>query len=174
MIYYDYEEVLLKVDKLFCSGKFILAKRMLEEVLEEEPGYGPAHYKLGWLYWSRLDDYEKAERHFKLALKFAPQYPLTYYSFIQLLNEVNDNRMLTKVGTDALKVRGMNRFFVHNELGKSFEMNAKLAEALQEYEAAQNCVAGSGDTDHVKANILRVKEKMFLTSMKNSFHSEAQ
>src|SRR6185503_9595086 len=107
-----------------------------EEVLEEEPGYGPAHFKLGWMYWAKLDDYEKAERHFELAVKFSPEYPLTYYSYSLLLNEVNDFEKLLWLAEKGLKVKGVSKFFMHNERGKSCEMNGKLGMALEQYEAA--------------------------------------
>lgn len=173
MIYYDLEEVLLKVDRLFWEDKYVLAKRLLQKVLEDEPGYGPVHYKLGWLYWWRLDDCENAEMHFKLALKFSPGYPMTYYGYAVFLNEVNDSVALGRLVTKAMKVKGVNLFFMHNELGKSFEMNGAFDKAVREYKTALRYTLIACEMDQLKGNIDRVNVKMYDASIQATFHSAA-
>ncbi|HYV90188.1 MAG TPA: hypothetical protein VE978_00300 [Chitinophagales bacterium] len=160
MIYYDYEEVLLKVDRMFYYDKYVLGKRLLEEVLEKEPGFGPAHFRLGWIYWARLNYYEQAEDHFKLALKFAPEYPLTYYSYACMLNEMNHSGKLKSVAENGMKVRGVSRFFLYSILGKSREKNNRLEEAHDHYQMALKHAFIAYETDELKMNLKRVREQL--------------
>src|SRR5262245_55146485 len=64
------EEYFMQVDKLFADNEFVQGKKLLEEILEMEPAYGRAHNHLGWLYYAKLDNFEKAEYHYKSAKKF--------------------------------------------------------------------------------------------------------
>jgi tetratricopeptide (TPR) repeat protein len=176
MIYYDYEEVLLKVDRMVDYGKYVLAKRLLEEVLEKEPGFGPAHFRLGWIYWARLDYFGKAEEHFKLALKFSPEYPLTYYSYTCMLNDMNHSVKLRSVVQNGIKVKGVSRFFLHNVLGKSHEKNSRFEEAHDHYQMAFKYAFMTWQTDEVNMNLKRVREKLkrFEPSNSEKTLSEAQ
>ena len=176
MIYYDYEEVLLKVDRMFDYDKYVLAKRLLEEVLEKEPGFGPAHFKLGWIYWARLGYFEKAEEHFKLALKFSPEYPLTYYSYAFMLNEMNHSVKLKRIVQHEMSVKGVSRFFLYSILGRSQEKNSRFEEAHDHYQMAFKNALLAWQTDEVSMSLKRVREKLyrFETSKSEETLSEAQ
>jgi len=147
----------------------------LEEVLEKEPGFGPAHFRLAWIFWMQLGYIDKAEEHFRLALKFSPEYPWTYYHYAFMLNEINHSQKLKSVAEKGMKVKGVNRFFLHNILGKSHEKNSRYEEAHDFYQMALRHAFISYQADEVKISLKRVKEKLklFETSIEETL-SDAQ
>lgn len=153
------EDEFLKVDKLYDEGEFIECKRLLNYILEEEPGYGKAHNLLGWLYYSRLDDYKKAAYHFKLAVKFAPTYPPGFINYAYLLNYLNRHADLLAHAQEALKVEGVNKYVIHNEIGRSHEMNGHYKKATKAYKEAGRFAILKHEVSHTQESLERVKEK---------------
>lgn len=153
------EEYFLKVDQLLHNGEFPEAKDLLEEILSIEPDYGRAHNHLGWIYYAKFDDYIRAEYHLKLAIKYAPEYPNAWVNYVYLLNEINDTEQLLKVLPKAMKVEGINKATLFNELGRSSEMNGFYDEAIQNYGLAYKHCMGKDDLSTIKENINRVKGK---------------
>ncbi len=52
---------------------------MLEAIIAEDPSFSKAHNHLGWIYETKLRDYENAELHYRQALTF---YTLIIVRFI--------------------------------------------------------------------------------------------
>src|SRR6188474_1601647 len=69
----------MEATELLIDWKYAEAKKKLEEIVELEPGYGRAHFRLGWLYFFRLCDFERANYHLRLAMKLSPEFTLSYY-----------------------------------------------------------------------------------------------
>lgn len=163
------EELFLKVDDFFSRGEFTDGKKLLEDILEHEPGYGRAHNHLGWLYYAKLDDYVKAEYHFKLAIKFAADYPAGYMNLTYLLNYLNRYDELVKHIETALNVGGTVKSVLYNELGKAHEMNGYYAEASKAYKAAIRFSLNKDEMASLNENLARVKNKVSLFERKFIF-----
>lgn len=153
------EEYFLKVDQLFMEGDFPEGKEVLEEILSIEPDYGRAHNHLGWLYYAKFDDYIRAEYHLKLAIKYSPEYPNAWVNYVYLLNEINDTEKLLKVIPKALKVEGINKSTMFNELGRSCEINGFYDEAIKDYKLALKHCMSNNDIEIIESNINRAKKK---------------
>lgn len=160
------EEQFLLVDKLFGNQEFAEGKRLLEEILEQEPGFGKAHNHLGWLYYAKLDDYEKAAYHLQLAIKFAERYPAPYLNYMYLLNYLNRHRDLLKHAELALLTEGVSKSIIQNELGKSFEINGFYKEAIKAYLEAKRFSLDKNETQMIDENLERAKNKATLFSKK--------
>ncbi len=154
------EEYFLKVDKFFAEGEFAQAKELLEEILTIEPDYGRAHNHLGWVYFVKFDDYTRAEYHFKLAMKYAPDYPAAWMNYVYLLNEINDADKLVKLIPKAMKVEGINKASLFNELARSCELNGFLDEAVKNYGFAYKHCMGKDDIGTIEENLKRVNRKI--------------
>lgn len=153
------EEYFLRVDRLFMEGEFSEAKEVLEDILSIEPDYGRAHNHMGWLYFAKFDDYVRAEYHLKLAIKYSPDYPNGWVNYVFLLNEINDTEKLLKVIPKALKVEGINKSTLFNELGRSCEINGFYDEAIKDYRLAFKHSMSKDDIGIIEENINRVKKK---------------
>jgi len=154
------EEYFLKVDALFGEGDYAAGKQLLEEILQMEPDYGRAHNHLGWLYYAKFDDFKKAGYHMRLAMKFTPAYPAGWMNYCYLLNELNEAAELKTHALQALKVKGINRALVHNELGRSAEMNGELHSAIEHYREALRSAMHKHESEAFTENLSRVEKKI--------------
>lgn len=153
------EEQILEADKLYGDGEYAECKRRLLDMLEQEPAFGRAHHLIGCLYFYILDDHEKAYRHMKLAVKFAPNYPAGFVNYARLLNYLNRHREVLMLIPQALSVEGVNKCVMLMELGKSFEQNGNYTEALNCYYEAERYAIHYQETEAVVIGIKRLKKK---------------
>jgi len=77
---------------------------LLYEVLENFPDYAKAHNHLGWIYHYKMTDYTKAERHYKLSLKFSKNYHSPYGNYAYFLIDKGDYKAMIDFGLKALKI----------------------------------------------------------------------
>jgi tetratricopeptide (TPR) repeat protein len=153
------EEQILEVDKLYEEGEYAECKRRLLDMLDQEPGFGRAHHLLGCLYFYVLDDHEKAARHMRLAVKFAPGYPAAFVNYARLLNYRNRHMELLELVAEALEVEGVSKCMILMEKGKSFELNGNRKEALRCYYEAERFAIHCQEVEAVRLGIKRLKRK---------------
>lgn len=153
------EDEFLKVDKLFDEGEYAECKRLLLYMLDEEPGFGKAHNLLAWLYYNELDDFEKAKRHFELAIKFSPTYPVTYINYAYMLNYLNRHKDLLAHAAKALQVEGVNKFIIHHEVGKSYELNGHYKKSGKAFKEALRFAINKNDVNLAQESVERIKLK---------------
>lgn len=140
MDYYDLEEKFQEADKLINESRISEGARMLDTILSEAPDFGKAHNHMGWLYETKFKNYSKAEEHYKLALKFAPDYTAVYYNYAYLLSTLRRYDDLEKLLGEAIKVPGINYATLYNEYGLMNEAQAKFEDAIHYYRLyIQNC-----------------------------------
>jgi tetratricopeptide (TPR) repeat protein len=154
------EQYFIEAIELICEWKYADAKKKLEEIVEMEPGYGRAHFKLGWLYYFKFSDFERANYHLRLAIKVSPEFPVSYYTYAYLLNEINHPAAMKIHAAKSLAVRGIDASIIYNELAKSFELNGNYAEAISNYRSALKVSLCNDQVDEIQKNIERVKTKM--------------
>jgi tetratricopeptide (TPR) repeat protein len=164
------EDMMLQADRLFDAGEYAEGRQVLEEILEMEPDYGRAHNHIGWLHYYKLDNFDKAEYHYKLAIKFSPKYPATWINFGYFLNYMGRFADIKMHAEKALKVQGVNKSIVYNQLGNAYEMNAFYKEALGYYSQANLKALNKNDFETAQENIKRVKSKTsFFSKLKLLF-----
>lgn len=153
------EEQIMEVDKLYEDGEYAECKRRLLDMLDQEPGFGRAHHLIGCLYFYILDDHEKAAKHLRLAVKFAPGYPAVYVIYARVLNYLNRHEELLKLVSEALKVEGMNKCIILMERAKSYELNGNRKEALNCYYEAERFAIQYQEVEAVSQGIKRLRKK---------------
>ena len=154
------EQYFIEAMELLWEWKIGEAKKKFEDIVEMEPGYGRAHFELGKLYYFRLRDYERANYHLRLAIKFSPEFPVSYYTYAYLLNEIRHLGAMKIHAARALAVRGIDASIIYSELAKSFELNGNYAEAISTYRNAQKFSLCSEQVSGIEKHIERVKTKM--------------
>lgn len=118
------------------DGNYIDAKNELTALLADEPGYGRAHNHLGWLYENQIRDNAKADYHYGLALKFAPDYVPVYLNYIWFLFEQGQLEKHRALIDTAMAVAGVCDAALLNELGRSDEISGNFRSAARNYKRA--------------------------------------
>lgn len=127
---FDLEEKFLKADRLIAENKLGDAARLLDEILEEAPDFGKAHNHLGWLFETKFKNLKRAEDHYKLALKFSPDYTATYYNYAYLLSSLRKFDELERLLERSISVAGISYATIYNEYGLMREIQGNLEDAI--------------------------------------------
>ncbi len=136
----------LKLDDLFFEADQLIKDQRISDaivklnaILAEAPDYGRAHNHLGWIYETKYKDFTKAYEHYRLAIKFTPDYAAVYYNYAILLSTLRKFDELEDLLNQALKVPGINFATIYNEYAIMYEAQGKLDDAIYHYKLyAQN------------------------------------
>lgn len=159
-ILYDLEEKLLRMQQLLQEGKAIKAKRLAEELLEEEPGLAEAHMTLGTIYENHLQDYARAATCYALAVRFDDSMALAWYALIRMQYYLSDYVALEHTCERALLVVNVYKFIVYQFHALAHEERLHFKRAMRLFELAQLYAMNDNDLDVAKKNINRIKSKM--------------
>jgi tetratricopeptide (TPR) repeat protein len=127
---FDIEEKFLKADQLIAENKLSEAAKMLEDILVEAPDFGKAHNHMGWLFETKFKNFQRAEEHYRLALKFSPDYTAAYYNYCYLLSALRKFDELEALLKRAIAVSGISYATIYNEYGLMREMQGELDDAI--------------------------------------------
>lgn len=155
------ENQFIKADSLIGEGRVSEAKELLEEILNENPDFGKAHNHLGWIYATKLSNYEKGEYHYKLAIKFDPKYPASYLNYTYLLVDIakfDDAKKL--IDTALTQVEGADKASYYSELARIYEFERDFIQAYQLYKKSSELAFNPTYIENMKTNMKRVKDKM--------------
>ena len=130
------EELRLRVEQYFEEGNYTEGCRVLEEILDEEPGYGVAHNFLGWVYYNKFENAKRAMYHYRLAIRFAPNYAPAYVNLSYVLIDNKMYEEATANANAALKVPSTDAPVIWNELGRIAELTGNYREAVKHYREA--------------------------------------
>jgi tetratricopeptide (TPR) repeat protein len=131
---FDIEEKFLQADQLIGENKLSEAAKMLEGILAEAPDFGKAHNHMGWLFETKFKNLQRAEEHYKLALKFSPEYTAAYYNYCYLLSSLRKYDELETLLGKAVSVAGISYATLYNEYGLMREMQGKLDDAIHYFQ----------------------------------------
>ena len=158
----NYERYVLDAEKAFEKGLYLEGKAYLDNAIAEEPTYGKAHNHLGWFYMFHLEDYEKAEAHLRLALKYAKQYSAPYVHMIDLLFEAKRMDEHEKLVAKAMYVPGAKKSFLYNEVGRHKEVSGRFTQAIKFYRLAIRWSMDEKEIQAIRENIRRARSKRWL------------
>jgi tetratricopeptide (TPR) repeat protein len=153
------EQYILDAERAFQEQQFLDGKNYLEEALAIEPTWGKAHNHMGWLYLYQLADWEKAEQHLGLALKYTARYSAPYLHMAHLLFESRRFDELMDLLKTAAHIPGVQRSFVHNEHGRVHEVNGRYSKAIKSYRLALRWALDEQEIQVIRDNIRRIHYK---------------
>lgn len=156
------ENLFFEADEMIDDNQIIEAKERLYHLLEEFPDYGRAHNHLGWLYNLKFNNYPKAKRHLKLAMKFAPDYQAAYSNYAYLLIDMNLYDEMITFGKTVINNTVIDKSTIYNKMGQAYELKMELMEAHKYYKLAVQETLNNKTLDSIYASINRVKRKMTL------------
>lgn len=153
------ENYIMEAESAFEKSEFLEGMSYLENALSIEPTYCKAHNHMGWLYLFQLEDWAKAEKHLKLALKYDANYGGAYIHMSHLLFENDRFDELTELLQKALNVGSVSKSFIYNELGRMQEVSAKFAKAIKYYKEAIKWSFDEKELCIITDNIRRARRK---------------
>src|SRR5690606_27729163 len=130
---HEVENLFLEVSKAIDERNISAAKELLEEILSIDPGYGRAHNHLGWIYETKIKDFDRAKCHYELAIKFCKgNYPVAYVNFTYLLIEFGEHEEALELIREGLTVKGSDKATLQYQKGKIAEHRQDFKFALKQ------------------------------------------
>ena len=154
------EDLFMDADRLITDQKIGEAFSKLTSITQEMPNFGKAYNHLGWIYETKYKDYPNAEKNYKLAIEYAPDYLATYYNYAIVLSTLQKWDELAALLDKALQVPGINKSTIQNEFAIMYEAQGKYKEAIDAYKSYAAATFDNKQLDSAKDSIERCKKKM--------------
>jgi hypothetical protein len=135
------------------------ALKLLERLVYEEPGYGRLHNTLGVIYFAYADNITQAEQHFRLAMKFAPEFADSYSHLCQLLRQEERLDEAIEIGKAGLKIKQSNKSRLLTGVAQAYELKRQYNKAIRDYRDALEHSAELWNCVVLEASIKRCKRK---------------
>ncbi|MFD0796645.1 hypothetical protein ACFQZJ_04180 [Maribacter chungangensis] len=159
---YHLEDLFHGADMDIKEGKLEAAVEKLEQILSEEPTFGKAYNHLGWLNETKFKNFEQAEKYYKLALQYAPEYAAAYKNYAILLSTLQKYDTLKDLLKQALQVPGMDKATIYNEYGILYEQLEQYDTAIKYYKDAAKATMNDKTLQTALDSIKRCNTKMSL------------
>jgi tetratricopeptide (TPR) repeat protein len=159
---YHLEDLFHSADMDIKDGKLEAAVIKLQQILEEEPTFGKAYNHLGWLNETKFKNLNEAEKYYKLALQYAPEYTAAYKNYAILLSTLKKYDTLKEVLEQALQVPGMDKSSVYNEYGIMYEQMEQYETAIRYYKDTAKATINDTTMKTAMDSIKRCNTKMTL------------
>lgn len=153
------EDLYLEGENAIKNGNIAEAKQLYESILLDDPQCCYAHNSLGWIYKSQFDDYEKAENHYRAAIKFGPHYPHSYYNLFHIMTEMERFEELSTYLKECLHIAILDKTLIYNRLGIIEEFKGEFAKAIEYYKKAIKICLNDEKIEDLKKNIARCEYK---------------
>ncbi len=154
------EKLYYKSDQLMSEGEYAEAKEVLIELLGEDPTYALAHNALGWLYTHKLLNYEKAEVHLKLSIKYGKGVVVAYTNYVSLLLETNKYTELRAFVEANIEVQGIDKAYFLAMKAITYEVETRYAMALKTLKEAKTYALNDAFIQAIETDVARVNRKM--------------
>lgn len=156
----ELDVLMIRVNMHLANGRYVEARRVLEDVLADDPGHGIAHGLMGWLCWILLDDADRASVHYRAAIRFAPDHAPHYERFAETLAASGRVDELRRLVDEATAVAGADKAALHGQLARALERAGRAEEALAAYRAAVSAATDLTTERNYTAQAARVRRKL--------------
>lgn len=141
--------LMIRIHGLMGSGRYAEARRLLEQVLDQEPAHGVAHGMMGWIMWVLVEDHARALEHFRCAVRWAPHVHNSWMHYLTLLAGDGLEDELHAAYHRALAVPGIDRAQVRGIVAHYLERTGRHADALAIYRLGwREAATGPAETEH--------------------------
>lgn len=142
------------------NNQLIESIAILEKIINLYPKFGPAYNCLGGIAFFLFDNFTEARAYFEKALEVDPQYPITYVNYAKLLNQLEKHKYLADFASNALKVPNVDKAKIYEELGKMYEKERHLEDALKMYDLALNNSLDTLEVENLLSHLDRCNVKL--------------
>lgn len=161
------EDILLHTDEFILKAKehidcweYIQARRLLMELLEEEPDNGRAHQLMGKIYAAELNQYDEAKLHLQMAIQFEPQNASAYSDYIYLLKMMRRHDEMIQFATKAERVDGVNLAYILYYKAEAYEALQQFKCATETYRKALMSAVETSMMERCEQGMARIEKKM--------------
>lgn len=133
--------------------------KLLEKLLYDEPGYARLHHSLGIVYFCYADKPEKAETHFRLAIRFDKKFAEPFWFLGKLLCEEERFDDAIEIFQQGMKAKRARKAELLNEAGRAYELKKKFKSAIRHYRKALGYSAELWSCRVIEESIERCKRK---------------
>lgn len=159
------EDVFAEADRLIAEQKIGEAFSKLTAITQEMPNFGKAYNHIGWIYETKYKDYPNAEKNYKMAIEYMPDYLAAYYNYAVVLSTLQKWDELLPLLNKALTIPGINKATIQNEFGMMYESQGKYDEAINAYKQHILNSFDNRQIDTAKDSIERCKKKKEIMSL---------
>lgn len=154
------EDMFMEADRLISDQKIGEAFSKLNAITQEMPDFGKAYNHIGWIYETKYKDYPNAEKYYKQAIDYSPDYHAGYYNYAIVLSTLQKWDELEGLLKKALTVPGINKGTIYNEYAIMFEAQGNYQKAIDSYKQYAANTFDSKLLDSAKDSIERCKKKI--------------
>ncbi len=130
-ILYNDEERILQAKDLINDWEYIKAKKVIDDLLEEDPIHAYGHYLMGHIFDSYYMEYDVALKHYEVAVKIAPDFYEARLSLIILLNRCQFTEKAIAIGIEAVKKSTPYQEGILFQLAIAFEKQKEYKSAIK-------------------------------------------
>jgi tetratricopeptide (TPR) repeat protein len=153
------EKYLTEAEQMIFDGRVEEGLNILNNLLYAEPGYASLHNHLGWAYVYHVKNDQQAELHFKVAMRFAPEYAPPYLHLGNLLNRIGRYTEAIEYFREGLTKPEANRSALFEGIAYAFELRGELGQAVRAYKAAANASVIDFEVDRMLKSAKRCRKK---------------
>ena len=155
------ENCMSSAEHMICDGRVEEGLRVLNNLLYDEPGYGPLHNYLGWAYMYYGNDAARAEMHFNMAIRFAPEYAPPYLHMGNLFNRAARNAEAIEYFRAGLTKPEANRPALLEAMAHAYELQGEYRRAVLTYKEAATSSTVDMEVDRMLKAVSRCRRKRF-------------
>ena len=134
------ERYLLAIDVYFEKSEYFEGRKLLEEALFVDPLNGLLHSYLGWYYYTQLSDFNRADRHYKLALEANYTHPGVYLNYANVLRQLHKYEEAIALCERGLSAAGVEGAMMYYEMAFTYELLGKFKVAQKAAESGLKIV----------------------------------
>ncbi len=153
------EELYLEAEADIRNSNYQEAFQKYESILYDDPYYAPAHNSMGWIYKSQFEDHEKAENHFRAAIKSDPFYPHPHFHLASVMMDMDRFKELEEHLEHCLEINTIDKSWVHDRFGMMYEVRGDYGNAVKSYQQAILCTMNNEKIKEYQGDIERCKTK---------------
>ncbi len=154
------DQLYFKATREIEEDKIADAFETLSRIIEQDTEFGKAYNLLGWVYYNKYNNYNKAEECFKLAMKYVSENPSVYQNYASLLLTLEKFETLKEHLDHAINIPGINKPEIWNKYGTMYELQGQYDQAIQAYKEAIKYSLINEDIEAYEKSILRSKKKI--------------
>jgi tetratricopeptide (TPR) repeat protein len=153
------ENYLTRAEEIIFEGRVDEGMNILNELLFEEPGYGPLHNFLGWAYMYHVKDSAKAELHFRMAMRFCSDYAPPFLHMGTLLSRAGRYAEAIEYFRDGLAKPDAIQTALLEGMGHAYEMRGAYRDAIRAYKEAATSSLVDFEVDRILKGVKRCRKK---------------
>ncbi|HEY0429915.1 MAG TPA: hypothetical protein VGC76_19180 [Pyrinomonadaceae bacterium] len=163
------EEMFIEADRLLNEGVLMEAVDKLAQILKRNPRFGKAYNHLGWLYETKYKDMARAEKYYKAAMEYAPNYNASYLNYCYFLSNQGRFEELKTHLDRVSQITGISKDTIYNEYAIMYEMQGDPHTAIDYYQKAAMITLDMARLDKYKESIDRCRKKLEILNPRTSF-----